>query len=180
MAKLAVRGLDFELATRVPVSDDAAIDLRLLATRNLKYVAADGVDRVGQTGIQTQALAGVPKWTLNGNINLGIGRFGATVQGRFISAGRYDVTLLDPTDSGYVNTAASAISDNRVSSRFYVDLNLRYALIDEGARRVELFFGVQNLFDKDPPVAPANGLATNAIFFDTFGRRFTGGIRFGL
>jgi iron complex outermembrane receptor protein len=180
VAQLRVRGIDFETGYRFDLSGDSRVDLRLLATRNLKYVAADGVDRIGQTGIQTQALGGVPKWTLNGNANLEVGPFGATVQGRYITSGKYDVTLVGPEDDGYINTAPNAYNTNRVASRFYVDLNLRYTILNDGARRAQLFFGVQNLFDRDPPVAPSNAVATNPVFFDTFGRRFSGGIRFGI
>lgn len=180
VAQLAVRGIDFEAGYRFNMMANSKVDLRFLATRNLKYVAADGIDRVGQTGVQTQALAGVPAWTLNGNATVESGKFGFTAQGRFISAGKYDATLLGPEDAGYVNTAANAWSTNRVASRFYLDLNLRYTIVSNGARRAQLFFGVQNVFDRDPPLAPSNAIATNPIFFDTFGRRFTGGIRFGL
>lgn len=178
-AQLQSRGIDFEIGYRLPTGSDSNIDLRLLATRNLEYVTADGVDRVGQTGIQTQSLAGVPDWTVNATLNFEKGPFGLTAIGRYIASGKYDVTLIDPSDSNYVNTAPNAISNNHVASRFYVDLNLRYALIDRDPQKAQLFFGVQNLFNRDPALAPANALATNAIFFDTLGRRFTGGIRFG-
>jgi len=179
VAQLSLKGLDFEVNYRLPVeSVGGAFNFRVLATRTLKYVTADGIDRVGQTGVQTQALPGVPDWTANGIVDFDAGRVGLTAQGRYISSGKYDVTLVGPGDADYVNTAANAISSNRVAARFYLDLSARYTMFEDAGKRVQLFFTANNVFDRDPPVAPANGLATNAIFFDTFGRRFTGGIRF--
>ena len=178
VARLSLKGLDFEVNYRLAVQPLGIFNFRILATRTLKYVTADGINRVGQTGVQTQALPGVPDWTANGLIDFDAGRVGLTAQGRYISRGTYDVTLVGPEDADYVNTAANSISSNRVAARFYLDLTARYTMFEHAGKRVQLFFTANNVFDRDPPVAPANGLATNAIFFDTFGRRFTGGIRF--
>jgi outer membrane receptor protein involved in Fe transport len=180
VARLRSRGIDFELDFRLPVTQVGNFDVRLLATRNLSYVTADGLDRLGQTGVQTQGQPGVPDWSLNGLLSFDRGPFGLTAQGRYITRGKYDVALVGPEDAGYVNTSASAISSNRVAARFYLDLSLRYNLFGASSKRsAQLFFTVNNVFDRDPPVAPGNGIATNSIFFDTFGRRFSGGLRFG-
>jgi outer membrane receptor protein involved in Fe transport len=36
---------------------------------------------------------------------------------------------------------------------------------------------VQNLLDRDPPVAPSNQGATNMILFDPLGRSYRAGVR---
>ena len=48
----------------------------------------------------------------------------------------------------------------------------------EDGYQLQLFWAVNNLFDKDPPVAPGgNAFPTNPVFFDTLGRRFRAGLR---
>jgi len=55
----------------------------------------------------------------------------------------------------------------------YFDLGLKYRL--GGRIGSELFFNVDNVFDKDPPL-PANGSA----YYDLMGRAFKVGVRFNL
>jgi hypothetical protein len=45
---------------------------------------------------------------------------------------------------------------------------------------IQFFCTVQNLLDKDPPIAPGgNNYPPNPVFFDTIGRRYRVGVRFG-
>jgi iron complex outermembrane recepter protein len=42
-----------------------------------------------------------------------------------------------------------------------------------------VYAGVQNLMNRDPPVAPSNQGSTNNILFDTLGRTYRLGVRAG-
>ena len=76
------------------------------------------------------------------------------------------------------------IEDNTVSSAFYVDLRLGYAMETAGGR-LELFANALNLFDRDPPVVASwdGALAqtssqVNFGLFDLLGRRYLLGFNF--
>jgi outer membrane receptor protein involved in Fe transport len=49
--------------------------------------------------------------------------------------------------------------------------------------KTQVFAAIDNLFDKDPPIAAGSGFGgntnggTNAVFFDTLGRAFRVGVR---
>jgi hypothetical protein len=46
------------------------------------------------------------------------------------------------------------------------------------AHGLEVFWAINNLLDKDPPVAPGgNFYPTNPVFFDTIGSRIRAGVR---
>ena len=136
----------------------------------------DVVDRAGQTG-NTVGLA-APEWILNGTAAL-LGPFwSVTLQGRYIDSGLYDAQRIGPEDSRYATTRPNSISDNRVASRFYVNL-FTSVFVDED-KRFELFGSVSNLFDKDPPAAPETQFYTNPVYFDTLGRYFRIGGRMRL
>jgi outer membrane receptor protein involved in Fe transport len=60
-----------------------------------------------------------------------------------------------------------------VASRLYFDLNASYRIND----RLELFGVVNNLFDRDPPLAASAQGGTNQVYFDPIGRYFKVGAR---
>ena len=97
-------------------------------------------------------------------------RFSLTVQGRYINGGLYDAQRIGPGDPRYVTTLPNSISDNRVESRFYV--NLFGSVFLDADKRFELFGSISNLFDTDPPPAPETQFYTNPVYFDTLGRYF--------
>ncbi|MEI9926586.1 MAG: hypothetical protein WDN44_01230 [Sphingomonas sp.] len=67
---------------------------------------------------------------------------------------------------------------NHVSSRFYLDLTARVRLFGEEKHGVELFGGVKNVFDTDPP--PEIRLNGNPLYFDPIGRNYSIGLRGGV
>ncbi len=70
---------------------------------------------------------------------------------------------------------------NSIGSRFYHDAQLRFNVGDEDTRNIEFYAGVDNLFDKKPPVINQNGASnipgteTAADTYDPYGRRFYAG-----
>jgi outer membrane receptor protein involved in Fe transport len=176
---IKTRGIDFEADYRIPLGGaDRAIQLRGLATYvdYLKSAAfGDVIDRAGQTG--NSAGLAAPKWTLNGFVTLSLPRLTLTLQGRYIDKGVYDAQRIGPNQAGYATTAINSISDNSVPSRFYVNLSGSYHFGPDKTRGFEIFGTINNLFDRDPPIAPETQFPTNPVYFDTIGRYFRVGGR---
>ena len=74
------------------------------------------------------------------------------------------------------------IDRNRIDAATYLNLRFGYDL-EAGGSRVRLFANVENLLDRDPPIAPVlmsgwTGAAHTNGNFDQLGRRYTVGARF--
>ncbi|HEU4650560.1 MAG TPA: TonB-dependent receptor [Croceibacterium sp.] len=174
--RILAKGIDFEADYRIPLSDENTLQLRGIATYvdTLKSESfGDVVDRAGQTG-NTVGLA-APQWILNGTAAFLAPQWSVTLQGRFIDSGLYDAQRIGPDDDRFATTLPNSISDNHVSSRFYVNL-FASVFVDE-EKRYELFGSVSNLFDTSPPAAPETQFYTNPVYFDTLGRYFRVGGR---
>ncbi len=73
----------------------------------------------------------------------------------------------------YPNVTAAV---DHVGQQWYADLSSRYAITE----KTEAYFGVENLFDKDPPiqgVALTGDANTDVAVYDVLGRRFYAGVR---
>ena len=174
--RIRARGIDFEADYRIPLQGDTELQLRAIATYvdELSTVSlGDKIDRAGQTG-STVGLA-APDWTVNGSATIRTDWWAATLQGRFINSGSLDAQRIGPDDERYKTTLANSISDNRVDSRFYLNL-FGSVFLDEG-KRFELFGSVSNLLDTAPPPAPETQFYTNPVYFDTLGRYYRFGAR---
>ncbi len=188
------RGVDFEVAYNWPLTEDSALNLRVLAS----YLY-DQVFDTGQTDPDTgepvppRNYAGTsgptaafgsfntaPKWQGNAFVTYTDGPFTGTVQARYVGPGRFMVLTaaggppIAPGDPGYDTTDDNSISDNSVNDAVYFNLSLSYDVTEQ----VQLFGSVNNLFDRDPVIAPGgNGFPTNPVYFDTFGRTLRVGAR---
>ena len=176
-------GIDFEINYRLPLATPAAgtLDFGVLATRleHLKTTDITGIaiDRAGVTGNNVSGGgAGLPKWQINSLVTWATGPLSLSLEGRFIDDGLFDATLIGPEQPGYNVNLPNSVNTNHVASAMYVNLGARYKL-PARAQGLELFFGVQNLLDRDPPVAPSNQGATNMILFDPLGRSYRVGVR---
>jgi iron complex outermembrane receptor protein len=133
------------------------------------------LDLVGQTGI-----GNLPEDAVTAIVTYNRGAFNLSATARYISSGIYNGRYNLP------NAVRQDIEDNTVPSVVYVNLSGGYSW-DLGGGTLELFANAQNLFDKDPPIAPSvfdatlgqvgNG-GTNPLLFDMLGRRFTVGVTF--
>jgi outer membrane receptor protein involved in Fe transport len=185
-AELVTEGVDFEANYRLPLSQlsggvPGALTFRALAT----YVAhlsttdsAGSIDRAGQSGFPAGQTPGVPHWIVDGTVTYSTDRFATTLQGHFIDSGYHDVTRIGPDDPRYDPFLRNSTNRNRLPSRTYFNLTASYNIIDEGRRRLQLFGGVNNLFDKDPPAIHSNSYGTNTVYFDPIGRTFRVALNF--
>lgn len=190
-------GIDIELLYQLPLANlaktwDGDLTFRTIATyvdKMITFDAGGAFDRSGQTGIPVGDFGGpsnafsggggVPKWTVDSMISLDKDPFGVTLQGRYIAPGKFGAIFVGPGDLGYDPKAANSISNNRVAGRFYLNLSA-HVDIDVGAgRKLQFFSTINNLLDKDPPVAPGSHV-TNPVLFDVVGRAYKVGVRFAL
>ncbi len=177
IASTRSRGIDAELdyaleAQRVHPSMQGTLRFRLLASHVVeKAFSPDGstsIDRAGEVGMDED---GVPKWRANFGADYGIGAFEAHAQVRYVGGGKIDVTL-DEDD----------LDRNHIGPQWYLDLSASHAR-ELGAARVELFAGINNVFDRDPPIAPIDFIVsrqTNTGLYDVIGRYFYAGMRLRL
>jgi outer membrane receptor protein involved in Fe transport len=121
------------------------------------------------------AIFGVPKYRLDGVITYEQPTYSITTQLRYIPHGLVSRTFVGPQDECYNVSLPNSINNNRIAARLYVALNGRLTIVNEGRQKVELFAGINNLFDKDPP---SNLRFTgNGLYFDPIGRAFKFGVR---
>lgn len=114
----------------------------------------------------------LPEWTATGMLMYRYNDFSANLSARYIGSAELDNMDVEGVD----------IDDNTVSSATYFNLRLGYD-ITQGNGQWELFANVQNLFDRDPPKAPASfsgwigAQHTNGLF-DQLGRRYVLGLQY--
>ena len=170
------RGVDFE-ANYTRQFGDVSMTLRGLVSYLDTLSTADPFGTVTeQAGVNGGEQAGTPKWQGSASVTLGYKGFSGFLQARVIGSGIYS--------NQYVvgGRASNSIDYNHVAGRTYFDLSLRQKI--EAPGDPEIYFTINNLFDRDPPAsptrigAPASILGTNPTLYDVIGRQFNAGIRF--
>jgi iron complex outermembrane recepter protein len=106
-----------------------------------------------------------------------VGPAALSLETRYIEAGLFDATLIGPGQSGYAVNLPNSINNNHVAGAVYVNLGARYKLPFPGSGSLEILASIQNLLNRDPPVAPSNQGSTNFILFDPLGRLYRLGLR---
>lgn len=186
------KGIDFTGSYTWALSDTDTLSFRLLATRMLdqKFENVPGapfVNVVGQTGTGNSFLSDnqpTADWIANLTATYARGPLNLTASGRYVSDGIMDYLGAVPPD--VPPPGGRTVSTNRVPSYAVFGLNGSYRFEDVGPlRSLQLFASVDNIFNKDPPVAVGGGAfgaannngGTNPVFFDTLGRAFRVGVR---
>jgi len=131
-------------------------------------------DVTGNSG-QASALFGIPKWKTDVVLTYERRTFGITTQFQYIPSGILNRDWIGPDDPAYTPYLPNSVSNNRVGSAFYINLNARVKLAGSDDHRVELFGTVNNLFDRDPPSNLR--LNANPVIFDGIGRYYKIGLR---
>lgn len=179
--KLITSGWDFEASYNMPLFD-GNLSTRILATHiaHLTTVTPAGLatDRAGQNGSPVSSVSGVPDWQVNAYLTYAGSRFSAQAQLRYISSGVRDVTLVGPGQLGYSTTLPNSTNNNHIPAYYYVNVNAQYDIIKRGRQSIQLFGAINNLFDKDPPIAPSSFGPTNNVLYDVIGRTYRVGLRF--
>jgi iron complex outermembrane recepter protein len=124
-------------------------------------------------------LGGTPKWLATLNTDYTYRDATVSLQTRYIGAAKIDPALIGPDDPDYSPALPNSVNINRVGQRFYFNLSGSYNLLEQEGRKAQVYFVVENLFNKDPPWEIGSGAGTNGQFYDTLGRLYKLGARIG-
>ncbi|MNE71510.1 TonB dependent receptor [compost metagenome] len=131
------------------------------------------INRAGQVGGftsgQNNGATNAPEWVLNGALSYTEDRFTAQIQGRYVGGGSIDNALVGPDSPDYNPASPISIADNRIDSRFYVNLSGSYRLSDTA----EVYGAVNNATNTEPPF-PSTAVAG---LYDRIGRSYSLGVR---
>lgn len=166
-----VVGTDLEIGYQKQLGGGGNLSVRWLSTWLNEWsttaLGAPKRDTAGETGDGS-----LPDFKSTTYLRWSKGKFGVFGQERFIGSGMLD----------FDDVEGVTIDDNSVDSRYYTDAGLTW---DGGRADLswQLTFNVQNLFDRDPPVAAAwaqfsGTRVTNDRLFDFYGRRYVVGMDF--
>ncbi|WP_321393913.1 TonB-dependent receptor [Emcibacter sp.] len=170
IAERAVEGIDIEAQYILDNLWGGELGIRALATYIIESSNSfDGVTTVQDAGVVGRDYgSSLPKWRANATLDYNKDTWGATVQIRYVDGGDL-----------YPDNTIEVI-DYKVPSSTYVNLSARYTIVEQGESMVQLYGGINNLFDKDPSIAPSEFVstwATNPILYDVIGRYFYAGVR---
>jgi outer membrane receptor protein involved in Fe transport len=186
-----VKGVDIT-ASHLHEFSNSTLNVRLIGTKMLEQIVQATAteppgDIAGMTGTNNGFLADFQSsadFVANLSATWTRGPLSITGQVRYVSDGTMDYNGVGPDDPRFsVGNPDESYSDNTVPSYQVFNGSAAYTFEDlMGARSVQLFGVVDNIFDKTPPIAtgPAFGAGnggTNPIFFDTLGRSFRLGVR---
>ncbi|NMN04635.1 outer membrane receptor protein involved in Fe transport [Novosphingobium sp. SG919] len=179
--KLIARGFDIEVSYRQPLGGDASLNTRVLASNVIDLITVDAVgptERAGQTGLRAGTPPGIPDWTVDGMVTLDLpDRFSFSTHVRWINKGFYNAAFIGPDQDGYAITSPTSSNTNSVPSKTYVDLLANFRVRQQGAQKFDVFFGVDNVFNTDPPRVPGANGSGNNVLFNPVGQSFKAGVR---
>ena len=170
-------GWDFNLSEQLPLEDfglPGALNLSALGSyinqQTTIQSQSDG------TTIKTNAADtwSAPRWSWNLNATYSIDRFTTNVQMRYYSDIKYATTVIGPDDRNYSPTNPLSINRNIWPAAITWNLHFAYDVIQEpDGRDLQVYFNVDNVFDKDPPV-----IWSFVSNYDVIGRFFKVGVRY--
>jgi len=163
--------------------DDTAIALIVRGTRTLKQELlatpiADTVDCVGLYG--NRCGSPTPKWRLTNQLSLSSGPIGLSFSHRFQSKTFDNRQQVFPNLSLNPPREASFTAIDRPSSKikpYHVfDASVNFDI----SKQYQMLLGVENIFDRDPPVVGDAADEQNNTYpsnFDPYGRKFFVSVR---
>ncbi|WP_114951559.1 TonB-dependent receptor domain-containing protein [Sphingosinicella terrae] len=116
----------------------------------------------------------VPHWKGSLTASYEQGPFTINIQARYVGPGRNDNLREFPTATEPPEVSSQA---NRVGD--YVVFNIGSRIRLGSSDRAELFWNIDNVFDRDPPILPnfSSAMQTNGALYDMIGRYFRFGAR---
>lgn len=182
--QLKARGIDFELGYRQPIGAESALSLQILASHVRDLITVDAVgpiERAGQTGLRGGTPAGIPDWTVDGTASLDLGPlFTFSTHVRWINKGFYNAAFIGAEQEGFAltgPTGSASSSTNAMPSRTYVDIMSTVKVPVNDKNKLAVYFGIDNLFNIDPPNFPGANGSGNNVLFNPVGRMYKAGIR---
>lgn len=179
--KLIARGIDFELDYNQPLGGNNALSLVVLANYVDDLITIDSVgptDRAGQTGLRGGTPPGIPDWTIDASARLDLGEsFSFTTHARWINKGFFYPTFIEPGEPGFSFSDPNSVNTNSVPSRIFVDMLATVRLDSAVTKGLEVYLGVDNVLNQDPPRFPGANGSGNNVLFNPVGRMFKVGAR---
>jgi iron complex outermembrane receptor protein len=181
-AKQFVEGVDLEASYRRSLAllggGPEEMVLRFYATDLIKNATLTQFGTYDEWAGQVGTARSLPKHKYTANFNYSNGPYSLFMQGRYISDGILDHTLLE---SDVAVAGRQTINDNHIGSIFYLDMNVGYTVPVQGDLRI--YGQVQNVLDRAPPtVAAAYGrtgsASLNPQVYDVLGRRYYVGLNY--
>lgn len=191
LGRIDVQGIDASLNYRFPAFSlgqfTAGVDATYMSTFTIQTapgqkgnVSLSGVGLMGTAGSPLQSacpiaagqICFIPRIRGEGRLNWERGPWSATWRMRYISG--FDVGSTDPTQS---YSAARGLSGANAyvmhfGATVYNDITLGYLI---RPLKTQLTFGIDNLFDRQPPILYSNNSPqgnTDGVDFDTVGRYY--------
>lgn len=188
------KGFDIEASYALSLDEifdggKGELSFRVLATH-----AISNVQESGAPGTIAQELAGqnigsaVPKWKYQANMSYHLDPVMLGLSMRGVSSGTYNNNWITCTTECPKSTANNITTDmNYMPAAVYFDFNARYDIHTGGDSKIELFFNIRNLANKQPPVyypGPNNNswqrYPADPGNYDILGRIFRAGLRFAI
>jgi iron complex outermembrane receptor protein len=186
LAGFLTRGWDYEATFDFPLRAGGNLNLRLIGTYLYDMIVDTGlgpapIDYDGQSGpvasfgsFNTQ-----PNWQARAFLTYARDRFTSTFETRYVGSGSLNAIWFDSPAGAASNTQQLSVNDNSVDDAYYLSWSGSYDFPRNDGNGLQVFWVVNNLLDKDPPIAPGgNAYPTNPVFFDTLGLRYRAGVRF--
>lgn len=158
-------GIDFEAYYSRPVGG-GTLSLRALATH---HTSAHRI-ATGSGPISSLGQPDTPKWSANFQARYSTDDWALLVQQRFIAASVFNADNVEGVDTNL----------NHAPAVWYTDATLTFDIAAFGQKQ-QLFLSVNNLFDRDPPIAtndPSSFSSPTSSAYDPVGRYFNVGVRF--
>jgi outer membrane receptor protein involved in Fe transport len=186
LAGFLTRGWDYEATFDFPLRAGGNLNLRLIGTYLYDMIVDTGlgpapIDYDGQSGpvgsfgsFNTQ-----PNWQARAFLTYARDRFTSTFETRYVGSGSLNAIWFESPPGAASNTQPFSVTDNSVDDAYYLSWSGSYDFPRNDGNGLQVFWVVNNLLDKDPPIAPGgNAYPTNPVFFDTLGLRYRAGVRF--
>lgn len=174
ISEIKTQGFDFELNYNTEIAGQPFSFRGFAAWQpDIKYIQP-AVPTVDQAGVAfgNSGIVAAPKWRLTGMIG-------------YAPADWLKLDFQYRWRSGLKYWGSGVWTDNHIPTYGVAALNVAIRPKQQVAKDLEVFFNVQNLFDRDPVVANASNTANApggnngfVLFDDVLGRSYTAGVRF--
>lgn len=172
-------GIDFaaRYQTGVGLFENDAINLNAMYTWTLTYKTQDDPSAAVNSGVGNMKYGQVFEHKVTASATYAVDNVSFSWTTNYLGA------MKDSPDAYDANGIPPAIwAHNNISDRFYHDAQLR---VDIDEKKLGLYVGVDNLFNRKPPVledgafySTVTGTTTAADVYDVYGRRFYVGANF--
>jgi iron complex outermembrane receptor protein len=178
-ASLESKGIDFEASYQInrPLGADGRLTLRAMATHMIDNISISGLPNTVPVESAGVNAGSTPNWKVLATQSYAADNWRLTLQQRWFSDGVYSNSYVVCQTSCPASTSINrTINTNHMPGALYFDVS-GSANLREG---MELYFKVDNLFNKDPEPAPQTntGIDVNPALYDVIGRMYRVGLRF--